>query len=137
MKQKELAEKYGVTPQMIGKIRKQVCDPEDYDPKTREVSDKGCQKIGEYFHEEDEKIIQPKFVKVQVISEAPNPMFLFCKRLEKPIKKVAVSIPASHIGQLRTHLVFNAQEIEKAGEKFYRHEDLYKRELIRSKAKGV
>ena len=34
MKQKELADRYEVTPQRIGQIRKKICDNDDYCKKT-------------------------------------------------------------------------------------------------------
>lgn len=131
MKQKELAEKYGVTPFKIGKIRKIVCSDEDYCEKTRELTLEGAKKIEDYFKKEDDKIIQPKFVKVQALSPTPNPLFWYCKLLEKPVRKITVSIPHSRRGVMRANLVFNAQVINKNNENFYRDEIIYKREFER------
>ena len=131
MKQKELAEKYGVTAPKIGKIRKEVCNDEDYCTKTRELTDSGVAKIEEYFNKQDDAIIEPQFVRVQALDSTPNPLFWFCKLLEKPVRKVRVSIPHTHRGIMRRNLIFKAQVINKNDENFYRHEVIYKREFQR------
>lgn len=131
MKQKELAEKYGVTPTQIGKIRKEVCSDEDYCTKTRELSNFGVAKIEQHFKEKDDAIIEPQFVRVQALSPTPNPLFWFCKLLEKPVRKVRVSIPHTHKGAIRPNLIFKAQVINKNDENFYRHEIIYRREFQR------
>lgn len=131
MKAKELAEKYGVTPMQIGKIRKEVCSDEDYCTKTREISNFGVSKIDEYFKKKDDAILEPKLVRVQVLNPTPNPLFWFCKLLEKPVRKVIVNVPHTHRGVMRRNLIFKAQVINKSGEDFYRHEIIYKREIIR------
>lgn len=131
MKAKELAEKYGVTPMQIGKIRKEVCSDEDYCTKTREISNFGVSKIDEYFKKKDDAILEPKFVRVQALHSTPNPLFWFCKLLEKPVRKVRVNVPHTHRGTMRPNLIFKAQVINKNGEDFYRHEVIYKREIIR------
>ena len=133
MKQKELAEKYGVTPMQIGKIRKEVCEPQDYCEKTRELSPEGVKKIKQYFKKKDDIIIEPKFVKVQALRACSNSIFWECKLFGTSPKKVIVSIPNTHIKAMRPQLVFKAQEIEKNNEKFYRHEIIYKREFLRNK----
>jgi len=131
MKAKELAEKYGVTPMQIGKVRKKVCSDEDYCEKTREISNFGASKIDKYFKKMDEGVLKPNFVKVQVLGPTPNPLFWFCKLLEKPVRKVTVSVPHTHRSLMRPSLVFKAQVINKNGEDFYRHEVIYKREILR------
>ena len=131
MKQKELADRYEVTPQRIGQIRKKICDNDDYCKKTRTLTPEGVAKIEEYFKIQDNKIIEPNFVRVQVLSPCPNPLFFFCKLLDGVKRKVIVAIPSTHRGSFRTGHVFKAQVIEKAGEPFYRHELLYKREQQR------
>jgi hypothetical protein len=131
MKAKELAEKYGVTPMQIGKIRKEMCSDEDYCTKTREISDLGVSKINQYFEKRDDEILEPKFVRVQVLDPMPNPLFWYCKLLEKPVRKVRVNVPHTHRGLMRKNLIFKAQVINKGGEDFYRHEIIYQREIIR------
>ena len=133
MKQKELADKYGVTPQKIGQIRKKVCEDEDYCIKTKILSPEGIKKIEDYFKEKDDKILEPQFIRVQIIAPTPNPLFYFCKRLDPPAKKVIVAIPSTHIRAMRPQLVFKAQVIEKSDEQFYRHEIIYQREFNRQK----
>lgn len=133
MKQKELADKYGVTPQKIGQIRKKVCEDEDYCIKTKNLSPEGIKKIEDYFEEKDNKILEPQFVRVQAISPTPNPLFYSCKRLDPPVRRVTVAIPSTHIRAIRPRLVFKAQVIEKSNEKFYRHEVIYQREFNRQK----
>ena len=131
MKAKEIAEKYGVTPAKVGKLRKELCTDEEYDPKTREIQPSGVLKIEKHFKKQDEEILEPKFVRVQVIARTLNPLFYFCKVLEKPTRKVRVAIPSTHMELIRPMLIFNAQVIEKGSEKFYRHEIIYKREKNR------
>jgi len=131
MKQKELAEIYGVTAPKIGVLRKKLCDAEDYCEKTKELTLSGVAKITSYFEKKDDAIIEPKFVRVQALSPTPNRLFWYCKLLEKPIRKIKVSIPSTHLSVMRPQLVFKAQEIEKNNEKFYRHEIIYKREFQR------
>ncbi len=133
MKQKELADKYGVTPQKIGQIRKKVCSDEDYCTKTKELSNFGVSKIENYFKEKDDKILEPQFVRVQIIAPTPNPLFYYCKRLDPPSRKVIVAIPSTHTNAMRPQLVFKAQVIEKSDEQFYRHEIIYQREFNRQK----
>ena len=133
MKAKELAEIYGVTPTQIGKIRKKVCNEEDYLEKTRDILPSGLKKIKKHFEEQDDRVLSPKFVRVQCLSPTPNFLFFFCKLLDSPVRKVTVAIPQTHRGEMRMGLVFNAQVIEKNGEKFYRHEVIYKREQERQK----
>ena len=131
MKQKQLAEIYGVTAPKIGVLRKKLCDAEDYCEKTKELTEGGVAKIASYFKKEDDAIIEPKFVRVQALFPTPNRLFWYCKLLEKPVRKIKVSIPSTHLGVMRPQLVFKAQEIEKNNEKFYRHEIIYKREFQR------
>lgn len=133
MKAKELAEIYGVTPTQIGKLRKAICNAEDYNEKTRDILPHGVKKIKDYFKKEDDKIIEPQFVRVQALFPTPSPLFYYCKLLEKPTCKIRVAIPATHRGMMRNNLIFKAQVIEKNGEKFYRHEVVYKREQERQK----
>jgi hypothetical protein len=133
MKAKELAEIYGVTPMQIGKLRKALCDAEDYNEKTRDILPHGVKKIKNYFKKKDDKIIEPQFVRVQALSPTPSPLFYYCKLLEKPVFKIRVAIPPTHRSIIRKGLVFKAQVIEKSGEKFYRHEVVYKREQERQK----
>jgi hypothetical protein len=138
MKQKELAEKYGVTAPQIGKLRKKLCKAEDYCEKTKTLTTEGVAKIDNYFAEKDDNAIEPKFVRVQALSPTPNRLFWYCKLLEKPVRKVKVSIPSTHLTSIRPQLVFKAQEIEKNNEKFYRHEIIHKREVQREqRAKKV
>ena len=131
MKQKELAEIYGVTAPKIGVLRKKLCDAEDYCEKTKELTESGAAKIASYFEKEDDAIIEPKFVRVQALHTTPNRLFWFCKLLEKPIRKIRVAIPSTHVPSIRPQMIFKAQEIEKSNEKFYRHEIIYKREFQR------
>ena len=131
MKQKELAEIYGVTAPKIGVLRKKLCDAEDYCEKTKELTESGVAKIASYFEKEDDAIIEPKFVRVQALHTTPNRLFWFCKLLEKPIRKIRVAIPSTHVPSIRPQMIFKAQEIEKSNEKFYRHEIIYKREFQR------
>ena len=131
MKQKELAEIYGVTAPKIGVLRKKLCNADDYCEKTKELTESGVAKIAEHFNEKDDAIIEPKFVRVQALHPTPNRLFWYCKLLEKPVRKVRVSIPSTHLSAIRPQLVFKAQEIEKNNEKFYRHEIIYKREFQR------
>lgn len=131
MKQKELAEIYGVTAPKIGVLRKKLCDAEDYCEKTKELTESGVAKIASYFEKEDDAIIEPKFVRVQALHTTPNRLFWFCKLLEKPIRKIRVAIPSTHVSSIRPQMIFKAQEIEKNNEKFYRHEIIYKREFQR------
>ena len=131
MKQKELAEIYGVTAPKIGVLRKKLCNAEDYCEKTKELTEGGVAKIASHFKKEDDAIIEPKFVRVQALQSTPNRLFWYCKLLEKPIRKIKVAIPSTHLGAIRPQLVFKAQEIEKNNEKFYRHEIIYKREFQR------
>lgn len=133
MKAKEIAEKYGVTPMQIGKIRKEVCEKEDYNEKNREILESGVIKIEKYFEKKDDEVLTPKFVRVQIIDKTPNPMFFYCKLLEKPIRKVCVSVPHTHTNLMRRGLIFNAQVITKNDEDFYRHEVIYTREINRQK----
>lgn len=133
MKQGKLAEIYGVTAPKIGMLRKKLCNAEDYCEKTKELTESGVDKIVSYFNEKDDSIIEPKFVGVQAIRPTPNRLFWYCKLLEKPIRKIKVAIPSTHLGAIRPQLVFKAQEIEKNNEKFYRHEIIYKREFQREK----
>jgi hypothetical protein len=133
MKAKEIAEKYGVTPQAVGKLRKELCTEEEYDPKTREIQSSGVKKIENHFNKEDDKILEPQFVRVQVLAPTLNPLFCYCKLLEKPTRKVRVAIPSTHKSLIKPRLIFKAQVIEKGGEKFYRHEIIYKREYDRQK----
>jgi hypothetical protein len=131
MKQKELAEIYGVTAPKIGVLRKKLCDAEDYCEKTKELTESGVAKIASYFEKKDDAIIEPKFVRVQALHTTPNRLFWFCKLLEKPIRKIRVAIPSTHVSSIRPQMIFKAQEIEKNNEKFYRHEIIYKREFQR------
>jgi hypothetical protein len=131
MKQKELAEIYGVTAPKIGVLRKKLCNAEDYCEKTKELTESGVAKIAEHFKDADDAIIEPKFVRVQALHTTPNRLFWFCKLLEKPIRKIRVAIPSTHVPSIRPQLIFKAQEIEKDNEKFYRHEIIYKREFQR------
>lgn len=129
MKAKELAKKYGVTAQKIGIIRKSLCNDEDFCTKSREITESGVKKIEEHFNKEDDKILEPQFVRVQLIRSCPNPYFVQCKLIDaKNKRKVIVAMPATHIGSFRERQIFRAQVIEKQGEKFYRHEILYKRD---------
>jgi hypothetical protein len=129
MKASELAEKYGVTAQKIGILRKLLCNDEDFCTKSREITPEGVKKIDEHFNLEDDKILEPQFVRVQLIGSCPNPYFVQCKLLEGKNKhKVTVAIPSTHMGSFRDGQIFKAQVIEKENEKFYRHEVLYKRE---------
>lgn len=131
MKQSELAKKYGITPQKVGQIRKKCCIKDDFCEKTKELTPEGVQKIENFLDKQDDSIIEPKFVRVQAIQSTPNPLFWFCKILEKPVRKVRVAIPSTHIRSIRPQLIFKAQEIEKLNEKFYRHEIVHKREIQR------
>ena len=133
MKQKELANKYGVTPMRIGQIRKKVCKDEDYCTKTRNLTPEGVKKIEDYFDQRDTEILKPKFVRVQIVAPTANPLFYFCKRLDPPRRKVIVAIPSTHINTMRPQLIFKAQIIEKSDEQFYRHEIIYQREFNRQK----
>ena len=131
MKQSELAKKYGITPQKVGQMRKKYCIKADFCEKTNTLKPSGVLKIEKHLKKEDDDILEPKFVRVQAISETPNRLFWYCKLLEKPVHKVKVAIPSTHVSAIRPQLIFKAQEIEKSNEKFYRHEIIYKRELLR------
>ena len=131
MKQSELAKKYGITPQKVGQMRKKYCIKADFCEKTNTLKPSGVLKIEKHLKKEDDDILEPKFVRVQAISETPNRLFWYCKLLEKPVRKVKVAIPSTHVSAIRPQLIFKAQEIEKSNEKFYRHEIIYKRELLR------
>ncbi len=131
MKQSELAKKYGITPQKVGQIRKKHCNKSDFCETTKELTPEGVKKIQDLLEENDDSVLQPKFVRVQALSPTPNDNFYYCKLLEKPVRKVRVAIPATHRGSIRPNLVFKAQVIEKGDEKFYRHEIIYKREFDR------
>lgn len=133
MKAKEIAEIYGLTPLQVGKIRKKVCNEEDYLEKTRHILPSGVKKIKEYLNKKDSDALTPKFVRVQVIDSTPNPMFFNCKLLEKPVKKVRVSVPYTHTNLMRRGLIFKAQVITKNDEDFYRHEIIHTREINRQK----
>tara|TARA_R110002096_G_scaffold280115_1_gene474305 strand:+ start:1757 stop:2068 length:312 start_codon:yes stop_codon:yes gene_type:complete len=88
MKQKQLAEIYGVTAPKIGVLRKKLCDAEDYCEKTKELTESGVAKIASYFEEKDDAIIEPKFVRVQALFPTPNRLFWYCKLLEKPSERL-------------------------------------------------
>ena len=70
MKQKELADRYEVTPQRIGQIRKKICSEDDYCKKTRTLTPEGVAKIEEYFKMQDDKIIEPNFC---LLYTSPSP----------------------------------------------------------------
>ena len=131
MKQSELAKKYGITPQKVGQMRKKYCIKADFCEKTNTLKPSGVLKIEKHLKKEDDDILEPKFVRVQAISETPNRLFWYCKLFEKPVRKVKVAIPSTHVSAIRPQLIFKAQEIEKSNEKFYRHEIIYKREFLR------
>lgn len=131
MKQSELAKKYGITPQRVGQMRKKYCIKADFCEKTNTLKPSGVLKIEKHLKKEDDDILEPKFVRVQAISETPNRLFWYCKLFEKPVRKVKVAIPSTHVSAIRPQLIFKAQEIEKSNEKFYRHEIIYKREFLR------
>ena len=131
MKQSELAKKYGITPQKVGQMRKKYCIKAVFCEKTNTLKPSGVLKIEKHLKKEDDDILEPKFVRVQAISETPNRLFWYCKLLEKPVRKVKVAIPSTHVSAIRPQLIFKAQEIEKSNEKFYRHEIIYKREFLR------
>ena len=131
MKQSELAKKHGITPQKVGQMRKKYCIKADFCEKTNTLKPSGVLKIEKHLKKEDDDILEPKFVRVQAISETPNRLFWYCKLLEKPVRKVKVAIPSTHVSAIRPQLIFKAQEIEKSNEKFYRHEIIYKREFLR------
>ena len=133
MKQKELAEKHGVTPQRIGQIRKKQCNSDDFCEKTKSLMPSGVKKIEDYLKDQDDNIIEPKLVKVQCLRPCLNEMFWECKLFDKTPRKVIVAIPSTHISVIRPQMLFNAQEIEKGKEKFYRHEIILQRELNRQK----
>ena len=76
-------------------------------------------------------LLSPSLFGFKPCNPTPNRLFWYCKLLEKPIRKIKVSIPSTHLGVMRPQLVFKAQEIEKNNEKFYRHEIIYKREFQR------
>lgn len=131
MKQSELAKKYGITPQRVGQIRKKHCIKDDFCEKTKTLKPEGVLKIQKYLDAQDDAIIEPKFVRVQALGTTPNRLFWYCKLLEKPVRKIRVAIPSTHVDSIRPQLIFKAQEIEKSNEKFYRHEIIYKREFQR------
>jgi hypothetical protein len=131
MKQSDLAKKHGITPQRVGQLRKKHCNSEDFCEETRTLTPLGVKKIEEQLGIVDNEILEPKFVRVQVIEATSNPLFFYCKLLEKPYKKVCVSVPYTHTQSTRPQLIFKAQVIQKNNEKFYRHEIIYKRELQR------
>lgn len=133
MKAKEIGELYDLTPLQVGKIRKMVCDEEDYNEKTRDILPSGVKKIKKHLKGCDDKILKPQFVRVQALSPTPSPLFYYCKKLDKPSCKVRVAIPTTHRSIIRKGIIFKAQEIEKSGEKFYRHEVVYRREQERQK----
>ena len=133
MKQKELAEKHGLTPQRIGQIRKKVCSDEDYCTKTKELTNFGVAKIEDYLKKQDDSILELKLVKVQCLAPCLNEMFWECKLFGETPKKVIVAIPSTHLSSMRPHMVFKAQEIQKGNEKFYRHEIILQREINRQK----
>jgi hypothetical protein len=133
MKQKELAEKHGLTPQRIGQIRKKTCSDEDYCTETKELTNFGVAKIEDYLKKQDDSILEPKLVKVQCLRPCLNEMFWECKLFDKSPKKVIVAIPSTHISAMRPQMLFNAQEIQKGKEKFYRHEIILQREINRQK----
>ena len=133
MKAKEIGKIYGLTPLQVGKIRKKVCNEDDYLEKTRHILPSGVRKIKEYLDKRDDDALTPKFVRVQVLDASINPLFFECKRLEKPIKKVRVSVPTTHTHLMRRGLIFKAQVITKNGEDFYRHEIIHTREINRQK----
>tara|TARA_R110002153_G_scaffold51017_3_gene143541 strand:+ start:2691 stop:3098 length:408 start_codon:yes stop_codon:yes gene_type:complete len=133
MKQKELAEKYGITPQRVGQIRKKHCDEDDFCEETKSLTPKGVKKIEDYLKKEDDSILEPKLVKVQCLRPCSNDFFWECKLFGKSPKKIIVAIPPTHRSTMRPNLIFKAQEIEKSNEKFYRHEIILQRELNRQK----
>jgi len=138
MKQSDLAKKHGITPQRVGQLRKKHCNSNDFCEKTRTLTEEGVNKIEKQLKIMDDKILEPKFVKVQAISRTPNMLFWYCKLLEKPTRKVKVAVPLNYLSEIRPQLVFKAQEIEKCNEKFYRHEVIYKREFLREqRAKAI
>ena len=81
----------------------------------------------------DDAILEPRYVRVQVLHPAPSGLFFYCKKLERPTRKVCVAVPNTHTSLMREGLVFKAQVIEKNGEEFYRHEIIQKREEQREK----
>lgn len=131
MKQSDLAKKHGITPQRVGQLRKKYCDPKDFCKETKMLTQEGVEKIEKQLGVGDDDVLKPKFVRVQALGATPNPLFFYCKLLEKPYRKVCVSVPSTHTALIRPQLVFKAQVIEKNNEKFYRHEVIYKRELQR------
>ena len=75
MKQKELAEIYGITPQRVGQIRKKHCDEDDFCEETKSLTPKGVKKIEDYLKKEDDSILEPKLVKVQCLRPCSNDFF--------------------------------------------------------------
>lgn len=133
MKASELAKKYDCTHQRISVLRKKLCNPEDFCEETKEILRSGVEKIEKHFSAEDDDALEPKYVRVQVLHPAPSGLFFYCKKLDRPTRKVCVAVPNTHTSSMRMGLIFKAQVIQKNGEEFYRHEVIQKREEQRQK----
>ena len=119
MKQGELAKILDRTPMEIGRTRKQICNSDDFNEVTKELTDSGIQKIKDHY---DYQALEPQFVSVTILHNANNPKFVIGTVLENgKRKKVRVCIPMNLSSFLTKGKIFNAQVIEYNGEKYYRH----------------
>ena len=122
MKQGKLGEELGKTPMQIGKIRKEICDDDEYNQKTGELSESAVQKIRDYC---DDKAIEPQYTKAKIIEFPNNPRFVICRTLEgTESKKTPVCVPSNIKKSLRLGHVIRCQVITYEGMDYYRHEKL-------------
>lgn len=130
MKHGELARELGVSTIEIMHARKRVCDEDDYNTKSKQISRTGATKIREHFSVPFPECPvsapdTPQLVLVRVVAPCFNPRFVRCVRIGEEHKGAfPVGIPQrlasnmSHGRQFKAHVVYSN------GEPYYRHETL-------------
>tara|TARA_B100002019_G_C21116039_1_gene520922 strand:+ start:396 stop:803 length:408 start_codon:yes stop_codon:yes gene_type:complete len=122
MKQGELAKILDRSPMEIGRTRKKICNSDDFNEETKELTESGIEKLKDYY---DFKALEPQFIKVTILYNANNPKFVVGTVLENgKRKKVRVCIPMNLANHLTEGKIFEAQVIEYNGEKYYRHKKI-------------
>jgi hypothetical protein len=122
VKQGELAKILDRSPMEIGRTRSKICNSEDYNDKTKELTESGVQKIKDHY---DFKALEPQFVDVTILQNANNAKFVIGYIIEnRKRKKMRACIPMNMANQLTPGKRFKAQVIEYNGEKYYRHKKI-------------
>lgn len=118
MKQKELAEEFGVTALYIGRLRKKHCDESHFDEKTGILTSEGVEILRTVLRGNDPT--DPRYIDVRVINEKSPPGFLTCRVVGENYGKIRVIVPRKH--RITVGNVFRARLITYQGEPQFRHE---------------